>query len=394
MVQILDARAAHGQVSVGLALAGGGFRAMLFDLGGLWRLNEMGWLRKLDMITSVSGGSITNAILATQWKYLAWHQDVALNFDSIVAQPLIEFADRTIDAWAIGRGLVSPWDTVSDKVAKYYDRYLFRGATLQKSIPEAAPGHTPRFLFYATSLQTGVSVRIERRRLGDYRIGEIPNPDLPLAKVVATSSAFPPLLSPSVLELDPSLWVRTPGADLFDREDFRRRMVLTDGGVYDNMGLQALDRCSTVLVCDAGAPFEAQPNPWRIWSSQTLRVLDILTEQTRALRRRMLMDDFGANQRLGQATQVPRKKGVYWRLKTRIDDYGLPDAMVKDNDKTAALQHVRTRLNRFTTKEKGELINWGYALADAAMRRYVVGHPASADQSIPVGTWPVSRCPL
>ena len=44
----------------GLALSGGGYRAMLFNLGSLWQLNEMGWLPKLDMITSVSGGSIWN----------------------------------------------------------------------------------------------------------------------------------------------------------------------------------------------------------------------------------------------------------------------------------------------------------------------------------------------
>ena len=48
------------EIEIGLALSGGGYRAMLFNLGSLWRLNELGWLRKIDMITSVSGGSILN----------------------------------------------------------------------------------------------------------------------------------------------------------------------------------------------------------------------------------------------------------------------------------------------------------------------------------------------
>lgn len=367
---------------------------MLFDLGSVWRLNELGWLPKLDMITSVSGGSITNAILATRWKHLTWRGGVATNFEDIVAKPIVEFAGRSIDISACLRGLLSPWESISDKVAKMYDRYLFPGDTLQKSVPEPVPGHTPRFLFYATSLQTGAGVRIEKKRIGDYRIGEVPNPDLSVAKVVATSSAFPPFLSPSILKLDPASWDRTDGADLYDREEFRRRLVLTDGGVYDNMGLQALERCSTVLVCDAGAPFEMQARPGRLWPNQTLRALAIMTEQTRALRRRMLMADFGANQKLDQQSQGPRKKGVYWKLNTKISDFELADALVTDNAKSAALQHVRTRLNSFTPQEKGELINWGYALADAAMRRHVLGKPGPGEPPIPAAAWPMPQWPL
>ncbi|AKJ68357.3 hypothetical protein PATSB16_23570 [Pandoraea thiooxydans] len=377
-----------GKVDIGLALAGGGFRAMLFDLGSLWRLNDLGWLPRIDMITSVSGGSITNAVLATRWKQLAWTNSVATNFETVIARPLIEFADRTIDSPAICQGLLSPCHTVSDVVARAYDRHLFSGATLQRDIPEPVPGMIPRFLFYATSLQTGVSVRIERKRLGDYRIGEIPNPDLSVAKVVAVSSAFPPFLSPSTLDLDPTKWVRTKGADLYEREDFRRRMVLTDGGVYDNIGLQALERCSTVLACDAGAPLSPVSNPPRNWFSQTLRAMDIVTEQTRALRRRRLMDDLSVNPDSSGPNAVSRKKGAYWRMKTRIGDFELPDAIAADNKITASLQNVRTRLNRFTPRERGHLINWGYALTDAAMRRYVLG-PGALPGVLPMREWPL-----
>ncbi len=56
---------APGQtLDVGLALSGGGFRATLFHLGSLTRLNELGWLRRLDIVTSVSGGSIIAGLLA------------------------------------------------------------------------------------------------------------------------------------------------------------------------------------------------------------------------------------------------------------------------------------------------------------------------------------------
>ncbi|WP_165398986.1 hypothetical protein [Shewanella maritima] len=40
----------------GLALSGGGFRATLYAVGSLARLNEEGLLAELDTITAVSGG--------------------------------------------------------------------------------------------------------------------------------------------------------------------------------------------------------------------------------------------------------------------------------------------------------------------------------------------------
>src|SRR5438270_13748934 len=44
---------------IALCLSGGGYRAMLFHVGALWRLSELGYLPTLDRVSSVSGGSIT-----------------------------------------------------------------------------------------------------------------------------------------------------------------------------------------------------------------------------------------------------------------------------------------------------------------------------------------------
>src|SRR5436309_12942405 len=53
---------------VGLCLSGGGYRAALFHLGAVRRLNELGVLSKISTISSVSGGSILAAHLATTIK--------------------------------------------------------------------------------------------------------------------------------------------------------------------------------------------------------------------------------------------------------------------------------------------------------------------------------------
>src|SRR6188472_1791898 len=67
----LNPEAAPDRAGIALCLSGGGYRAMLFHLGSLWRLNEMSYLPKLDQVSSVSGGSITAGTLALAWKDLA-----------------------------------------------------------------------------------------------------------------------------------------------------------------------------------------------------------------------------------------------------------------------------------------------------------------------------------
>src|SRR5437867_2725601 len=55
---------------IALCLSGGGYRAMLFHVGALWRLNDLGYLPKLNRVSSVSGGSITAGVLAMNWTAL------------------------------------------------------------------------------------------------------------------------------------------------------------------------------------------------------------------------------------------------------------------------------------------------------------------------------------
>src|SRR5436305_6046076 len=74
---------------IALCLSGGGYRAMLFHLGALWRLNEWGYLPKLARISSVSGGSIMAGVLGLKWSKLAFDATgVGQNFDAEVVQPI------------------------------------------------------------------------------------------------------------------------------------------------------------------------------------------------------------------------------------------------------------------------------------------------------------------
>ncbi len=362
---------------VGLALSGGGFRAALFGLGTLWRLNDCGWLKRLSRITSVSGGSITSAYLGMNWRKLAFDANgVAQNFEPLIARPLEHFCSLHIDVPCVIKGMLTPWMTAGDFVARAYKHELYTldsglAATLQ-DLP--AEGEGPTFILYATNLQTGVSVRFTREHIYDWRLGQLRDPDTTLAVAVGASSAFPPVLSPVHLRTDPSRWHAPPSGPPKDLQRLRARMILSDGGVYDNLGVEAIfARCGTVLVSDAGAPGTVVTSPWTNWLGQLARVRSIMMEQTRALRRRMIMANLTSNPRVS--------RGSLWRIGTRIDRFQLPDAMIHDNEITVAQQFVRTRLNPLTPKEQGHLINWGYALCDAAMRRHV-------DPAIRRGQWP------
>jgi NTE family protein len=380
---LAPSQAAQHRDGIGLALSGGGFRAALFALGTLWRLSDCGWLKKLTHITSVSGGSITSAYLGMQWRSLSFDTEgVARNFEAVIAQPVERFCGLRVDVPSIIKGLLTPGMTIGDFVARTYARRLYRYnsgkfATLQ-DLP--LPGEGPLFIIYATNLQTGVSVRFAREHIYDYRLGRLPNPDISLAVAVGASSAFPPMLSPVRLQTDPTLWRGTPSNPPTKIRELRSRMILSDGGVYDNMGIEAIfARSGTVLVSDAGAPAELVESPWTNWLGQLARVRAIMMEQTRALRRRMVMGNLNAS--------PPICHGALWRIGTRIDDFCLQDAMIRDNEITAAQKFVRTRLNPCTPTEAGRLINWGYALCDAAMRTRV-------DPSIPRGSWPRPSHPL
>ncbi len=58
----MDEARERNRDKLGVALAGGGFRASLFHLGVLWRLAELDLLRHVQVLSTVSGGSIIGAL--------------------------------------------------------------------------------------------------------------------------------------------------------------------------------------------------------------------------------------------------------------------------------------------------------------------------------------------
>jgi NTE family protein len=361
---VRDASIRPPEPGLALCLSGGGYRAMLFHVGSLWRLNELGYLSRLRRVSSVSGGSITAGRLALSWGALAFDGNgVAAQFGSELVEPIRSLASRTVDRGAILKGALLTGE-ISDRVVAAYREHLFGDATLQ-DLPEA-----PRFVINATNVQSGALWRFSRPAMRDYRVGEVRNPTVPLAMAVAASSAFPPVLSPLRMRVDPALYSPPTGGEDLHRAPFTTEVLLTDGGVYDNLGLEtAWKRFDTIFVSDGGGKMDAQGEPHTDWVRHSIRVNELIDNQVRSLRKRQLIDAF----------QAGTRKGTYWGIRTDIADYGLANAMSCPIEKTLPLADLPTRLKEADGRTQERLINWGYAVCDAALRRHVdPSHPVPA----------------
>ena len=362
VIDEVDPREAAPSGGVGLCLSGGGYRAMLFHLGALRRLNEAGRLATLTRVASVSGGSIIAGLLGRWWTELGFVETasgrVAQRFNELIEEPILDLAGRGIDVRAVLTGLRA--GGTSRKVQKFYDRHLFNGATLQ-DLPTDARG--PRFVILATNLTNGSLWRFSRPYMRDYRTEEIKNPTLPLAHAVAASSAFPPVLSPSFLDI--------PG---------RPRITLTDGGVYDNLGLEpVVKNCATIFVSDGGGSFAESARPHTDWLRGTMRVLNTVDVQVRRLRRRQIMSALASGHRTG----------AFWAINTNPVDFPARAATLRISTAQAReLAMVGTRLAKMKPGPRFQIANWGYAAADSALRSYVdaqLAEPAGFPYPVAMG---------
>lgn len=351
--------ATHPDAGIALCLSGGGYRAMLFHLGVLWRLNEWGYLSKLIRISAVSGGSIAAGVLGFKWSKLAFDGNrVARAFEAEVVRPIRALAGKTIDEGAIVGGILLP-GSIADKVTDAYRKHLFGNATLQD-----LPVDPPRIVINATNVQSGALWRFSRPYMADYRVGMIKNPTTELAVAVAASSAFPPVLSPLKLELDESLYEPPSGMASEDlhTEPYMTDVVLTDGGVYDNLGLEtAWKHYQTVLVSDGGGKMQAEPEPKGDWARHAMRINGLIDNQVRSLRKRLLLNSY----------QDKTRAGTYWGVRSDIKEYHLVDSLPCPVEKTMLLANTPTRLRRLEPLVQERLINWGYAICDSAMRKWM-----------------------
>lgn len=292
--------------NLGLALSGGGYRASVFHLGTLNKLNELGILKTVDVISTISGGSITGAAWClTKDEYPKFHADMVRTFNTKDVIKRIIFSWTFFFAILVFLGLLvfSIWLTttqyacwaypvlllfllvffffqfkifpVSKVIERAYNVFFYKKKTLadldtkHKLAIGSSNLHTGRpFTFsrdkmadsaYSNWMVDEVTLiknekgELLRTEQGKKKIAiEFLPEKFPIARAVAASSCVPFAFTP--IAIDKSFFKDPSQAK-------RVTPVLVDGGVYDNQGIQKITQhkssyeCKVIIVSDAGGSF-------------------------------------------------------------------------------------------------------------------------------------------
>jgi NTE family protein len=241
-----------------LTFSGGGTRAAALSYGVLealaridvqWDGRRRRLLDEVDLISAVSGGSVTAAYYALHGERI--FEDFEARFLHRDAQG--EMAQRLLNPTAWPR-LGSPAFGRSDLVAEYFDDALFGGATFAALQSRAGPF----VIISATDMAAGTRFEFIQDQF-DLICADLSR--FPIARAVAASAAVPVLLSPIVIANRAGTcgYPELPRADAARREgrmtarqlyqinklrsyldaEQRPYIHLLDGGLADNLGLRS-----------------------------------------------------------------------------------------------------------------------------------------------------------
>jgi NTE family protein len=272
-------------LKIGLALSGGGIRAAVFHLGVLRYMADSGLYSRIASISSVSGASLCMGIIfavnGNKWPNTAAFRD------SVFTKVKRLILDENIQRAALRRlpFFPSKWNNRVALLADMLEEKWGITGNLQ-DLPAF-----PYWEINCTTFETGSRFRFRKDYMGDNKIGYVQNPVLPISHMIAASAAFPVLIGPYTLKTEGLRFT----ADKRGKENTVKTLGeynLWDGGVFDNLGLDALHKhgekldreINFLITSDASAPLAYQARGWP--SQNLLRLLDIAANQANHLRAR------------------------------------------------------------------------------------------------------------
>lgn len=262
----------------GLALSGGGYRATAMHLGTLHKLHQLNILDKVDVISTISGGSITGAYYCSfpgdfDQFYASLYE--GLQKKNVVTKILLSYIGLrflifillflgsfyflfTHYAWLFPVTVFVLFFVVlkfqfilfpiSKRIEAIYDEFFFHRKQLG-DLPDK-----PVLVIGATNLQTAKPFSFSKNYMQDSTYQFMDNPvqfeaaSFPVARAVMASSCVPFAFTP--VTIDKKYFINPADAE-------RIHPVIVDGGVYDNQGIHKVMQhgqyaCTTVITSDAG----------------------------------------------------------------------------------------------------------------------------------------------
>ena len=198
--------------NIGIALSGGGIRATIFHLGLFKWLAENELLEEVKRVSTVSGASLCVGLIYTH-NDLTWPS--SKTFLSAVL-PSIERVILTndIQTSAVLQLIRSPyfWNKKPNVIARQLEHQWGIHGSLADLSGDVA------WYTNCTTYETGKRFRFCKENMGDYKIGYVEHPDIPLSHVMAASAGFPILIGPYCLPTSGYKWSpsKYSGADYND----------------------------------------------------------------------------------------------------------------------------------------------------------------------------------
>jgi|GEM_PF-2149684 len=367
----------------GLCLSGGGFRATLFHLGVIKFLRDAGELENVTHIFSVSGGSILAAHLVLNWeKYNGSEEDFEAMAEQVIRLTKSDVRGRVIRKWILSWLWIifrpTLWlskkfsllkkvnwkitrllDSIYSEFYRYKDKEgRWRQATLA-NLRRADSEDFPDLHILSASVTTGRLCSFNKSGFsfsnGIEKPEKIPTARFPISTAVAASSAFPPVFSPVAL---------TGEMIQADQDIFPHTEYLTDGGVYDNLGIRRLIlleeeeniKFDKIFLSDAGTAFDSKlDEPFSFILTLSIRASNLLMMRVGNL-------EYNGLKRI-KPDETSRV--AICRIQDEIEDEDIENDINHslDIDTQRALQGIRTDLNTFNSWEINVLTQHGYAIA-------------------------------
>lgn len=374
------------------AFSGGGFRATFFHIGVLRGLIRLGLKKNIKVISSVSGGSITNALFGLNFDEINSVDD----FDRLVLVPLVAFSGRdprntllrhrvksvansALAGFGQLFGFVGKPLTLlatrqnSEVFIEQLDRHIFKGKTLGELSKNL------RTVINATNINNGARFRFDNNDFGDYKIGysnEINH--ISISQAVMASACYPGLFSPLKLDIGQyKFFLR----DKWKRNSSNPNMVpesvyLSDGGIFDNLGYYSVKseldrgRDGLVIISDAANRFTNNATKYNFLNSG-LRIIDILMEQVSNRDREKIINNLFQD----------KWKGAYFKLENSCRWYrefnhekcanilNVPNIGWSD-DIVSQIAKIRTDLNSFTEQEITCLVYHGESIVETVVAKW------------------------
>jgi predicted acylesterase/phospholipase RssA len=341
---------------LGLTLSGGGFRATLYHLGVVRFLYDAGALARVRRICSVSGGSILAAHLVLNWgRYTGSTAD----FDGAAKELLdlvrSDLRGRVVRRWLFGLLSFLRWLTGGRLTRIWLLEREYERLYGKKQLKDLKGG--PELYMLTTSMTTGDLCCFTSDGLAIDSGGvdkTFLQPQLPIALAVAASSAFPPFFPP--VPVTRELLHRAVG-------EFSNDHYLADGGVFDNLGINKMQRLQGakplplghVLVSDAQGPFDwALNSRYGLLPKRATRTSDILMKRVSDLEYEHIKRHAGED----------GCRYVRCCLQDEVPGDAMPPALQYDS------RTIRTDLDPFSPVEIEVLVRRGYTTARQACQRH------------------------